>query len=147
MLAVAAAKSSPMAAMPATSCATRSLAWAGQPSRSSSTPMPLKASRSCPAHGSWNGPSHDAGDAAVSPGTGKLPSRPQLLGRSLLPSACSSEEPQVIDSHDNFSTQALKPVRAVTLLPNVCREDHGRGELPTLFWQDCQKMRAKVSCS
>ncbi len=80
---------SPMAAMPATSCAKPSAASANGPSRSSSGPMPQRAPWFSRAAGSSNERWHGSAATAVSPRTLNKPSRPPLPGCSSHPSISS----------------------------------------------------------
>jgi Zn-dependent peptidase ImmA (M78 family) len=68
--------------MPGTSCATRCAGSANGPSKSSSGPIPRKASSCCPGAGSSSERWHGSTETGVSPRTSNRPSRPQPHGSS-----------------------------------------------------------------
>jgi len=102
------ATSSPTAAMPATSCKTRSPTRDGGPSKSSSALTRRGALRCCPVDGSSSALSHGSVDAEGSPRTGRNPSPPRPPSSSSPIFACSPDASQGIAALEEVPSQALR---------------------------------------
>ena len=120
-----------MAAMPATSSRTRWHPWANRPSRSSSDPIPQKASSFCPADGSSKEHSPGSVDAADWPKTGKPPSPHRSPVHTSRQSACSHDEPQNTAALDTLSNRPLNRTHSFK---------SSRLLATMLFWQKAKRI-------